>query len=219
MGLLGADASEVAAGFEKRLEALEVCLDESPNKDGAVDEAGCEVAGVDADGPAEEADPGPANENKGFCSELEAFRAGVVAAVDSAGFEAAPKPKLGLAPPPPKRPPADVDVADDGAELVAGLPKLNVADFCVSSAGFAAPNRPPPPVAFVPPVLAPRVEPDGGGPAGVVEALPKLKRLLVPVVAGVVDPNRDAPDAEVDGAPALSGVVNPANAGFEASPV
>lgn len=55
-------------------------------------------------------------------------------------------------------------------------------------------------------MLAPNVEPDGGGPAGVVEAFPKPKALLVPLVAGVVEPNNDG--ADVEGVEDLSGVPN-----------
>ncbi len=55
-------------------------------------------------------------------------------------------------------------------------------------------------------MLAPNVEPDGGGPAGVVEAFPKLKALLVPLAAGVVEPNNEG--ADVEGVEDLSGVPN-----------
>lgn len=154
-----------------------------------------------------EVDAGPAKENKGFCSELEAAAEGAEAVVDSAGLGGAPKLRPGLLP---KRPPVVADVPEVVDEGSAGLPKPNVFDFVVSSAGLA-PNRPEPPV------LAPKVDPDGGGPAGVVEALPKLKRLLLPVVAGVTEPNRGAAEVVVDGVGPLSGVPNPEKTGFEPS--
>jgi hypothetical protein len=63
-------------------------------------------------------------------------------------------------------------------------------------------------------VLALNVVPDGGGPAGVVEAFPKPNVLLVPLGAGVVEPNIDG--ADDDGVEDLSGVPNE-KVGFEPS--
>lgn len=56
-------------------------------------------------------------------------------------------------------------------------------------------------------MLAPKAVVDGGGPAGVVEGLPKLKRPLPEAGAGVVEPKREG--ADVVGVDDLSGVPNP----------
>lgn len=109
----------------------------------------------------------------------------------------------------PNRPPegAAGAGADDTEVRASGFVKLNGA-LAAPSAGFA-PNRPPPPV------LAPNVDPEGGGPAGVVDGFPKLKALFVPPVAGVVEPNSEG--ALVEGVDVLSGVPNE-KVGFALSP-
>lgn len=101
--------------------------------------------------------------------------------------------------------------AGDGApvDAVAGLGRLNAGVFAASSGGLGAKRLAPPPV------LAPKVELLGGGPAGVVEVLVKLKRLLEPPAAGVVDPNNEG--ADVDGVDVLSGVASPENIDLGAS--
>lgn len=122
--------------------------------------------------------------------------------MDSAGLPKLNPPDAGLDP---KRFP---EAVDPPAGVSVGLPKLKFCFFPASSAGFD-PKRP------APPVLALKVELEGGGPAGVVEAFPKLKRLPEPLVAGVVEPNNAG--ADVEGVDILSGVPNPGNAGFVVS--
>jgi hypothetical protein len=209
VGLLGAALSEVA-GAENKLDPVD-CLGTSPNKDdGAAEGVGCAGADVVAAGAEPEGGAGAPKENVGFCPAAPEVAAapGAGGAEDSAGFEGAPKlkpPEAGLEA---NKPPGAV-VDSVAAEVVAaGFPKLKAEGFAASSAGFA-PNRP------APPVLAPKAELEGGGPAGVVEGLPKLKTLPPPLAAGVVDPNKDG--ADVEGVAVLSGVPKPPNAGFEPS--
>lgn len=195
-----------AAGFEKRLVLLSFA-GAAPNNEGAVPgAAGCAVAGVGAVGAAAE---GP-KENAGLGASEVVVDAGVEDGVVSAGF-GAPKlkpPVAGLDPNRPLEGAADAGAGADGPLAGAsGFVKLNGV-LAVPSAGFA-PKRP------LPPVLAPNVEPEGGGPAGVVDGLPKLKALFVPPVAGVVDPNNEG--ALVDGVDVLSGVPNE-KVGFAPSP-
>lgn len=94
--------------------------------------------------------------------------------------------------------------------MAAGLPKLKAGLWLDSCAGLGA-NKP------APPVLAPNEFVDGGGPAGVVEGLLKLKRPPPEVVAGVVEPNNEG--AEVVGVEDLSGVPKPEKRDLGASPL
>jgi hypothetical protein len=158
-------------------------------------------------------------EKADFCSAPEvAVTEGVVVDVDSAGLNPGPPPKLnddaagsagleGACPAaPPKLKPVDLGSAGFNEVCTVLSPKLKPppkvgAGFVPSSAGLA-PKR----FGVRPPVLVPKAEVAGGGPAGVVE-FPKLKAL---VVAGVVAPNSGGADV-VAGVPAgdLSGVPKP----------
>lgn len=205
-GLAGA-ADSVVASFPKRPEPV-FCFGTSPNKDGVLaDVVACDAGAVGAADVLDELEAGGAKEKVGLGGSLldvVVFSA-AGAGVDSAGFEGAPKlnpPDAGLEP---KSPPEGAEDVAAGSVGAAGLPKLNEAGFAASSAGFA-PKSP------APPVLAPNVELDGGGPAGVVDGLEKLKALLVPLAAGV--PKSEGADDE--GAAVLSGVPNE-NVGFEES--
>jgi len=112
----------------------------------------------------------------------------------------------------PKRPPGtDVDcvLLNRLPPAVAGVVELKVGG-AEEAVGCFEPKILPPPV------LAPKADVDGGGPAGVVEAFPKEKRLLVEAGPGVVAPNRDGP--EVDGVvEVLSGVPKPEKSGLPPS--
>jgi len=112
----------------------------------------------------------------------------------------------------PNSPPGCVGAVDI-ASVVAGFPKLKAGVWLVwldTCEGLGA-NK------LAPPVLAPKAVVDGGGPAGVVEGLLKLKRPPAELVAGVVEPNNDG--AEAGGVEDLSGVPKPAKRDLGASPL